>query len=53
MSVMGKSNITANPRGEEFTKITFKPDLAKFQMEEMDDDLEAIIKRRVYDIAGV
>lgn len=52
MGDMGKSKITSNPRGEEFTKITFKPDLAKFQMEEMDDDLEAIIKRRVYDIAG-
>lgn len=53
MGKMGKAKITPNPKGEEFTKITFKPDLAKFQMEEMDDDFEAIIKRRVYDIAGV
>lgn len=53
MSKMEKAKITSNAKGEEFTKITFKPDLAKFQMERMDDDLEAIIKRRVYDLAGV
>jgi DNA topoisomerase-2 len=52
MSKMGKAKITSNSRGEEYTRITFKPDLAKFQMAEMDDDLEGIVKRRVYDLAG-
>lgn len=51
MSKMGKARITANAK-DEFTKITFKPDLAKFGMTQWDDDLEAIIKRRVYDMAG-
>jgi len=52
MGKMGKAKITANSKGEQFTKITFKPDLAKFHMEEMDDDFEALVKRRVYDMAG-
>ncbi|RUP45793.1 hypothetical protein BC936DRAFT_147722, partial [Jimgerdemannia flammicorona] len=41
---------TANK--EDFTRITFKPDLAKFGMETIDDDLEALLKKRVYDLAG-
>lgn len=53
MSKMGKAKITSNSRGEQFTKVTFKPDLSKFQMEEMDDDFEALVKRRVYDMAGM
>lgn len=51
MSQMGKAKITANAK-DEYTRITFKPDLAKFGMKSWDDDLEAIIKRRVYDMAG-
>jgi len=52
MGTMGKAAVTSNGKGEEFTRITFKPDLAKFGMTEMDQDLEDIIKRRVYDMAG-
>ncbi|TPX65567.1 hypothetical protein SpCBS45565_g05063 [Spizellomyces sp. 'palustris'] len=37
----------------DFTRITFKPDLSKFGMTEMDNDLIAVLKRRVYDLAGV
>ncbi|KAK4943545.1 DNA topoisomerase 2 [Elasticomyces elasticus] len=51
MSEMGKAKIT-DSKGEDYTKITFKPDFAKFGMEAMDDDLEALFKRRVYDLAG-
>ena len=51
MSVASKPKITAW-KSAEYTKITFKPDLAKFGMTEMDDDLEGIFKRRVYDLAG-
>ncbi|KAJ9503325.1 DNA topoisomerase 2 [Exophiala xenobiotica] len=51
MSDMGKAKIT-DCKGEDFTKVTFKPDFAKFGMEGMDDDLEALFKRRVYDLAG-
>ena len=51
---MGK---TSDPKikefsGEEFTKITFHPDFAKFNMEKLDDDTVALLSRRAYDIAG-
>ncbi|GMT15036.1 hypothetical protein PFISCL1PPCAC_6333, partial [Pristionchus fissidentatus] len=38
--------------GDDFTKITFKPDLKKFKMTELDDDIIALMCRRAYDIAG-
>ena len=37
---------------ENWTKITFFPDLEKFGMTELDDDIIALMTRRVYDIAG-
>ncbi|KAJ3035696.1 DNA topoisomerase 2 [Rhizophlyctis rosea] len=52
MSEKSKHQITNNPKGEDFTKITFKPDLAKFGMSNIDDDFEALVKKRVYDLAG-
>ena len=51
MSKMGKAKITAG-KGDDYTKVTFKPDYAKFGMNGMDDDFEALVKRRVYDLAG-
>ena len=51
MSKMGKATIVAN-KGEDFTMITFSPDFKKFKMDGMDDDFEALAKRRVYDLAG-
>ncbi|CAF0742312.1 unnamed protein product [Rotaria sordida] len=38
-----------NPK--EFTRVTFIPDLKRFQMEKFDDDLVALFKRRAYDVA--
>ncbi|EJD75192.1 DNA topoisomerase 2 [Loa loa] len=38
--------------GEDFTHVTFKPDLTKFKMIELDDDIISLISRRAYDIAG-
>ena len=37
---------------EEFTKITFSPDLAKFGLEKIDDDHFALLSRRAYDAAA-
>lgn len=51
MTKMGKAKIT-EAKGSDYTKITFKPDYSKFGMEHMDDDFEALVKRRVYDLAG-
>ncbi|KAJ8254604.1 hypothetical protein COCON_G00212160 [Conger conger] len=38
--------------GEEFTCITFQPDLSKFKMQSLDSDTVALMARRAYDIAG-
>ena len=51
MTKMGKAVITSN-NGDDFTKVTFTPDFSKFGMTGIDDDFEALVKRRVYDIAG-
>ncbi|KAG0298167.1 DNA topoisomerase 2 [Dissophora globulifera] len=52
MSVTGKPKIAPMKKGEEFTKITFKPDFQRFNMECIDEDLEALLKKRTYDMAG-
>ncbi|CEP23816.1 K03164 DNA topoisomerase II [Cyberlindnera jadinii] len=52
MSVAGKPKIKAVKKAVEYTKITFKPDLAKFHMEKLDDDILGVLRRRVYDLAG-
>ncbi|KAJ3370984.1 DNA topoisomerase 2 [Allomyces arbusculus] len=44
--------ISDNKKGEEYTKISFKPDLAKFGMTSLDADIVALLKKRVYDMAG-
>ena len=38
--------------GEEFTKITIKPDLKRFNMTELYDDIVSLLKKRVYDRCG-
>ncbi|KAJ6660677.1 hypothetical protein lerEdw1_017674 [Lerista edwardsae] len=38
--------------GEDFTCITFQPDLSKFKMATLDKDIVALMSRRAYDIAG-
>ncbi|KAL5336026.1 DNA topoisomerase [Aspergillus crustosus] len=51
MQTLGKPKITA-AKGNDYTQVTFKADFAKFGMEGIDDDFEALLKRRVYDLAG-
>ncbi|KAB8264230.1 DNA topoisomerase [Aspergillus pseudonomiae] len=51
MTKMGKAKIT-DAKGDDYTKVTFKPDYAKFGMDGMDNDFEALVKRRIYDLAG-
>uniref|UniRef100_A0A3Q3NNP3 DNA topoisomerase 2 n=1 Tax=Labrus bergylta TaxID=56723 RepID=A0A3Q3NNP3_9LABR len=48
---------TAEPKikffdGEDFTCVTFQPDLSKFKMEKLDKDIVALLTRRAYDVAG-
>jgi len=51
MSKMGKAKITPC-KGDDYTKVTYTADFGKFNMNGMDDDFEALAKRRVYDLAG-
>lgn len=52
---MGKKsdpNITKCKEGENWTKVSFKPDLSKFKMTHLEDDVVALMKKRVVDLAG-
>jgi len=51
MSKMGKAKISAS-KSSDFTRVTFTPDYKRFKMNGIDDDFEALVKRRVYDMAG-
>lgn len=42
----------ADHKGDDYTKITFCPDLTKFKMEKLDSDIVALMSRRAYDIAA-
>src|ERR1700694_3490054 len=52
MRHVGKAKLTSNTGCKECTEITFKPDPKRFGMETSDADFEAVVKRRVYDLAG-
>ncbi|PHH68655.1 hypothetical protein CDD80_7366 [Ophiocordyceps camponoti-rufipedis] len=52
MQDMGKAKISSS-KSADFVRVTFKPDYARFRMTEgITDDLEALLYRRVYDMAG-
>lgn len=52
MAKMGKAKITETASKDDYTKVTFRPDFAKFGMDGLDDDHESLFKRRVYDLCG-
>ena len=37
---------------DDYTKITFRPDLARFKVDAMSDDMVSLFRKRAYDIAG-
>ena len=50
---MGKAGKTIiKDSKSDYTKVSFKPDLAKFKMTHLDKDTVAIMTRRAYDLAG-
>ncbi|XP_066443442.1 DNA topoisomerase 2-alpha [Eleutherodactylus coqui] len=51
MLTAGESKIKAFD-GEDYTCITFQPDLSKFKMQILDKDIVALMSRRAYDVAG-
>jgi len=51
MSVCNKPTITYAKR-KDYTRITFSPDFAKFDLAGMTSDIKALFEKRVYDLAG-
>jgi len=51
MEKKGKEKVI-NSKEKSFTCVTFKPDLARFGMEKLDNDIVSLMTKRVYDIAG-
>ncbi|XP_073534084.1 DNA topoisomerase 2-beta isoform X1 [Phyllobates terribilis] len=54
---MNNMQKTSDPKikyfdGDDYTCITFQPDLSKFNMEKLDKDTVALLTRRAYDVAG-
>jgi DNA topoisomerase-2 len=52
MQQCGSPQIRACSPKENFTRISFVPDLPKFGMDALDTDTLALMEKRVYDIAG-
>eukprot|EP00746_Dinoflagellata_sp_MGD_P162675 gnl/MRDRNA2_/MRDRNA2_90336_c0_seq1.p1 gnl/MRDRNA2_/MRDRNA2_90336_c0~~gnl/MRDRNA2_/MRDRNA2_90336_c0_seq1.p1 ORF type:complete len:1412 (-),score=403.96 gnl/MRDRNA2_/MRDRNA2_90336_c0_seq1:195-4430(-) len=52
MSKKNKPKITSGYTGAEYTKVTFHPDLARFGMTTLDDDIVGLFMKRAFDLAG-
>ncbi|RZC81985.1 hypothetical protein C5167_044563 [Papaver somniferum] len=52
MGTKSEPIITKCKASDNWTKVTFKPDLAKFNMTHLEADVVALMKKRVIDIAG-
>mmetsp|Transcript_63109 Transcript_63109/g.116386 ORF Transcript_63109/g.116386 Transcript_63109/m.116386 type:complete len:1885 (-) Transcript_63109:169-5823(-) len=52
MGTKAKPKISQFKGGKDHTKVTFYPDLAKFGMTRLDEDIVALMKKRVIDAAG-
>ncbi len=52
MSIIGEPKIEAANEGEDFTCVTFEPDLKKFKMTSLDENTVGLLKKRVFDLAG-
>ena len=53
MTQKGEPQIGDAGDGADWTAITFTPDLARFGMEALDEDTVALMRKRVYDVAGL
>jgi DNA topoisomerase-2 len=52
MQNSGTAKIDAS-KGDDYTKVTFVPDLEKFKMDDgLDDDIVGLLSRRALDVAG-
>ena len=53
MSKKSEPKITSCKATDNWTSITFSPDLAKFGMEGLEEHVVMLMRKRVYDMAGV
>ena len=53
MDTVGKPKITkTKKKDKDYTRVTFTPDYARFGLDGLDTDHEALMCKRVYDMAG-
>ena len=52
MSKVSKPKITSSGKRKDFTRVTFRPDFAKFGLTGFTPDILSLLHKRVYDIAG-
>ncbi|VDO64350.1 unnamed protein product [Heligmosomoides polygyrus] len=52
MRECGEPTVTSDPTAVDGTKITFRPDVAKFGMSALDDAICKMFQKRTYDVAG-
>lgn len=52
MLVRDEPTITNNTKKDDYTCITFYPDLRRFKMTHLDEDIVALMTKRVFDMAG-
>lgn len=52
MATCNKPKITSSGKRKDFTRVTFAPDFARFGLTGLTDDMQALFRKRVYDIAG-
>ncbi|CAG9794048.1 unnamed protein product [Diatraea saccharalis] len=52
MTKASEPKVKESGKDDDFTKVTFSPDLAKFKMEKLEDDIVALMSRRAYDVAA-
>ncbi|QLQ78910.1 hypothetical protein HG537_0B02580 [Torulaspora globosa] len=52
MGTCNPPKITSYKKGPSYTKVSFRPDLKRFGMDRLDDDIIGVLRRRVYDING-
>ena len=50
--IKAEESILKDAKEDDFTCVTFVPDLQKFKMDKLDDDTIALLARRAYDIAA-
>lgn len=53
MTAKGSPKIASCKAKDNWTCVTFKPDLSKFGMSDLEEDTVALMTKRVYDLAGV